>query len=175
MWQWPVSLVAKAAGTLLVLVGRWLGPPITFLVTKSPFLRGRIMSEDLVPLGNLQPLSGHRNSLIVSEKKKKGGELTPQVMNLQGLQTRPTGTVLQVRPRDIDIDGQIIPADPYDLIAVIKNLTQQIGDWKKMDNLMGKYMIVALRSARTAAVSDLKKFGIHWQIDKTSGESHFWL
>jgi hypothetical protein len=36
-------------------------------------------------------------------------------------------------------------------------------------------MIAALRKARSAMVSDFQKFGIHWEIDRTTGESMFWM
>ena len=123
-------------------------------------------------LGQLRPVGGV-NSLVVADKKK--GDLVPQMMGVKGLVARPAGQVLHIKRRSIEIEGEVVHADPTDLITVIRSITQEIGDWKKLDNLMSKYKVVALRSARQAAVSDLKKFGIHWEIEKSTGESIFYM
>lgn len=133
-------------------------------------------TEELVPLGQLRP--GAKNNSLVVADKGRGGELAvnPSFMGIKGLQTRQVGgTVLQVRKRDVEIDGLKIAADPHDLIAMIRTVTQQIGDYKAQDNLYGKYMVAGLRKVRSTMVADLQKFGIHWEIDKNSGESLFWM
>jgi len=129
--------------------------------------------NDLMPLGELRP-AGSENSLVVTDKKK--GDLAPHMMGVKGLMTRPAGgTVLRVRRREITIADKKYEADPHDLITMIRTVTQQIGDYKQQDNLLAKYMMDALRKARSAMVSDLQKFGIHWEVDKATGESVFWM
>lgn len=131
--------------------------------------------EDLVPLGQLRPGS-KSNSLVVSDRKKNAELATPSFMGIKGLQTRQVGgTVLHVKRRDVEIEGKLVAADPHDLITLIRTVTQQIGDYKAQDNLLGKYMVAGLRKVRSAMVSDLQKFGIHWEIDKNSGDSTFWM
>lgn len=125
----------------------------------------------MVPLGQLSksPLG---NKLVVSSKKST----MPARMGVQGLATRPVGgPVVHVKRREIIIDNQHLEADPEDLMTIIRSLTQEIGDLKRQDNLIGHYKVSALRTARQAVVSDLKKFGIHWEIDKVTGESAFWM
>ena len=97
-------------------------------------------------------------------------------MGVKGLVARPVGgTMLHVRKREIEIAGQRLTADPHDLMAMIRTVTQQIGDYKKQDNLLGQYMVEGLRKVRATIVSDLQKFGIHWEIDKSTGESYFYM
>ena len=131
--------------------------------------------EELVPLGQLRPGSKN-NSLVVSDRKKSAELATPSFMGIKGLQTRQVGgTVLHVKRREVDIDGLKVTADPHDLITMIRTVTQQIGDYKSQDNLLGKYMVAGLRKVRAAIVADLQKFGIHWEIDKGTGDSMFWM
>lgn len=132
------------------------------------------MENDLIPLGQLRPAGNNASTLAVTDRKK--GDILPQVMGVKGMVARPTGgSVLHVKRREIVIDEQSHQVDPQDIMTIIRSLTQEIGDWKKMDSIMGCYKVSALRTARQAAVSDLKKFGIHWQIDKATGESIFWM
>lgn len=133
------------------------------------------MSEDLVPLGQLRPGS-KSNSLLISDRNKNSETAVPSFMGIKGLQTRQVGgTVLHVKKREVDIDGLKVAADPHDLITMVRTVTQQIGEYKAQNSLYGKYMVSGLRKVRAIIVADLQKFGIHWEIDKTSGESMFWM
>lgn len=133
------------------------------------------MAEELVPLGQLRP-GAKNNSLVISDRKTTGELATPSFMGIKGLQTRQVGgTVLHVKRREVDIDGLKVAADPHDLITMVRTVTQQIGEYKAQDTLYGKYMVAGLRKVRATMVADLQKFGIHWEIDKGSGESMFWM
>ncbi len=84
--------------------------------------------------------------------------------------------VIQIRRREIQIDGKKHQADMYQLITMIKQVTQMIGDYKKENGLLGEYMISALRKARASMVSDLQtNFHVNWQINKQTGDSEFWM
>lgn len=132
--------------------------------------------EELVPFGHIQQ-GVKNNSLVVNDKHLKSGEISgSSFMDIKGIQTRPAGgAVLQIRKREVNIDGYKTEADPHDLITMIRTVTQQIGDYKSMDSLYGRYMVSGLRKVRANIVADLQKFGIHWEIDKNSGESIFWM
>lgn len=132
-------------------------------------------TEELVPLGQLRP-GAKSNALVISDRAKGGELATPSFMGIKGLQTRQVGgTILHVKKREVDIDGLKVVADPHDLITMVRTVTQQIGEYKAQDTLYGKYMVAGLRKVRATMVADLQKFGIHWEIDKGSGESMFWM
>jgi hypothetical protein len=131
--------------------------------------------EEMIYLGQLRP-GNKNNSLVVTERAKARQLSMASLMNVNGLQTRQVGgTILQVKKREVEIDGIKFDADPYDLITMIRTVTQQIGEYKDQQNLFGKYMVAGLRKVRASMVADLQKFGIHWEIDKNSGESMFWM
>jgi len=127
---------------------------------------------ELMTLGELRPAE-RDSSVVVADKK---GDHVPHLMGVNGLVQRSVGgTVLRVRKREVTIDEKKYDADPHDLISMIRTITQQIGDHKKEESLLAKYMISGLRKVRSAMVSDLQKFGIHWEIERGTGESIFWM
>lgn len=92
-----------------------------------------------------------------------------------------------IPPVSISRGGQIVHHDPAvvsgtkdgldseSLMRMIREITQQIGDYKRQNSLCGnRYVIPALRKARAAMVSDLEsKFRIHWKIDN-DGQCYFY-
>lgn len=90
--------------------------------------------------------------------------------------SRPQGSVVQVRPKSLKIGGKVYNVDPHQLIRMIKQVTQTIGEYKDKDNPYAGYVVGALRKARADMVSDLEHhFNIHWQIDEASGRSIFYM
>jgi len=74
----------------------------------------------------------------------------------------------------VRVMGENFEIDPSQFIRMIRQITQTIGEYKAMDNVYGRYVIPALRKARSDMVSDLEnKFGIHWEID-SNGNSRFY-
>lgn len=86
------------------------------------------------------------------------------------------GAIVQVRSREIVIAGEKRRVDPYQLIRIIKRVTQNIGEYKSAEDIYGKIIIGALRKARGDLVNILEdSFGIHWQIDERTGASVFYM
>jgi len=87
-----------------------------------------------------------------------------------------SGAIVQVRSREIVIAGEKRKVDPYQLIRIIKRVTQNIGEYKSAEDIYGKIIIGALRKARGDLVNILEdSFGIHWQIDERTGASVFYM
>lgn len=75
--------------------------------------------------------------------------------------------IVQVRAKAIKIGDKVYNIDPQQLIRMIKQVTQTIGEYKNRDNPYAGYVIGALRKARSDMVSDLEHhFNIHWEIDE---------
>jgi hypothetical protein len=76
----------------------------------------------------------------------------------------------------ITISGKEHKVDPRQLIRMIKNITQTIGEYKSQDNPYSAYVTSALRKARNDIASDLENsFSIHFSIDENTGKSQFTL
>ena len=89
---------------------------------------------------------------------------------------KPKGEMVQVRAKPLKIAGKTYNVDPRQLIRMIKQVTQTIGEYKDKDNPYGSYVVGALRKARSDMVSDLEHhFSIHWEIDEASGRSIFYM
>ena len=87
-----------------------------------------------------------------------------------------TGAVVQVRSRMLTIKGKRFTVDPYQLIRIIKRVTQSIGEYRDAENPYAAYVVDGLRKARGDMVSDLENnFHIHWQIDQHTGNSVFFM
>lgn len=122
------------------------------------------------------------SSTVVQIKNETVAERKPEpktdIVIHQGspLAQRSAGSVIQVRPREVMIAGEKVKVNPYELIRCIKRVTQNIGEYKEMDGIYSKVVIGALRKARGDLVSILEnEFHVHWQIDKTTGESIFFM
>lgn len=115
-----------------------------------------------------------KNQVAVRQEEPKGNSL---VIHRGSQVARRTGQALvQVRPKAITIGGQKVPVDPYQLMRIIKRLTQNIGEYKESETPHAKYIVTALRKCRGDAVSDLEHhFHIHWQIDEETGQSVFYM
>lgn len=85
-------------------------------------------------------------------------------------------SVVQVRPKTLTVAGKKYNIDPHQLIRMIKQVTQTIGEYKDQENPYSAYVVGAMRKARSDMVSDLEHhFGIHWQIDEVTGKSVFYM
>lgn len=86
------------------------------------------------------------------------------------------GAIVQVRSKQIAIAGTKAKVDPYQLIRMIKRVTQNIGEYKICEDVYYAVIIGALRKARGDLVGILEnEFGIHWQIDEETGRSTFYM
>jgi hypothetical protein len=85
------------------------------------------------------------------------------------------GQAIQVRAKEIMVAGKYRMVDPYQLMAMIKNVTQSIGEYKGMDNMFGDMVVGGFRKIRRDMVAQLEEnFRIRWSLDD-SGVSTFVL
>lgn len=86
------------------------------------------------------------------------------------------GQPVRVYPKVVKVAGKAFNLDPSQLIRMIRNVTQTIGEYKQMDNPYSAYIVNSLRKARADMVSDLEThFHINWRIDETTGKCLFWM
>jgi hypothetical protein len=79
------------------------------------------------------------------------------------------GQEIRVRAKQINVDGHLHMVDPYQLMGMIKNVTQTIGKYKNMQTLYGDLVVTGLRKVRRDMVSHLESnFRIHWGLDEQS-------
>jgi hypothetical protein len=83
-------------------------------------------------------------------------------------------SLVQFRTRKVKIDDELFDMSAQEMIRMIKEITQTIGEYKGKENPCARYAIHALRKSRSEVVSDLEHyFKITWQLDN-SGNSTFW-
>lgn len=98
------------------------------------------------------------------------------VVVYQGHPGKPHSTMVHVRSKPLKVGGKIYNVDAKQLIRMIRQVTQTIGEYKERDNIYAGYVIGALRKCRSDMVSDLEThFGIHWEIDESCGQSIFYM
>lgn len=132
---------------------------------------------------NLLPWRKQSTELVPVEKKKT--ELAPRKGELANVMPEDNpplapivvhGMTVLVRPKSVMISGKKHEIDPYQLMRMIKRVTQTIGEYNKVDGPYAAYIVTALRKARGDMVSDLEHhFRIHWQIDQNTGQSVFYM
>lgn len=119
----------------------------------------------LVPWGGkkeLVPIDVEGNDIVVHQ-----GAIAPVKQN---------GAVVRVRSRQLKIAGQVYTVDPQQLMRMIRQVTQTIGEYKDQDNPYAEYVVRGMRKTRSDMVSDLEHhFKIHWQIDEADGRSVFYM
>lgn len=80
------------------------------------------------------------------------------------------------RRKAITISGKTHQLDPKQLCRIIMHTTQQIGEYKAMNNPYSAYVVNALRKARNDMVSDLEtNFGIGHQIAENGRSVFYYL
>jgi len=118
-------------------------------------------------------LEDKSKSLVREDKKESDDVVIYKGNPLAGC---PRGEMVQVRPKSLKIGGKVYEVDPRQLIRMIKQVTQTIGEYKDRENPYAGYVIGALRKARNDMVSDLEThFNIQWEIDEHSGRSIFYM
>jgi hypothetical protein len=101
-------------------------------------------------------------------------ELSTEVID-NDVVVRRSGLV-EPRPKSLKIAGKVHKVDYQQLIRMVKQVTQTIGEYKDRDNPYASYVIGSLRKARADMVSDLEShFGINWEINEKTGKSVFYL
>lgn len=124
------------------------------------------MGFSLLKLGN-KSSTRKETTELVPVKKQESTEIT--VTN--GVR----GHIVQVRPKEISCGGQKRHVDPYQLMGMIKSITQTIGEYKNLDNAFADFATSGLRKTRRDMVSQLEEhFKIHWAIGE-DGRSVFYL
>lgn len=82
--------------------------------------------------------------------------------------------VKKTKTKEIIISGKKCVVDAEQLIRMVKQVCQSIGEHKNFDNAYANYIVPALRKSRSDIVSDLEHhFGIHWKLDN-EGNSVFY-
>jgi hypothetical protein len=82
--------------------------------------------------------------------------------------------IVQIRKKAIAISGKVHQLDPKQLCRIIMHTTQQIGEYKAMNNPYSAYVVNALRKARNDMVSDLEtNFNIGHRVGE-NGKSIFY-
>jgi hypothetical protein len=90
------------------------------------------------------------------------------------IQPRQQPVVQDNRRKAIVISGKSHTLDPKQLCRIIMHTTQQIGEYKAMNNPYSAYVVNALRKARNDMVSDLEvNFNIGHRIGD-NGKSIFY-
>ena len=130
------------------------------------------------------PWNKKESTALTTDKPSEPSELVladkdQDVVVYQGhpIATKPHGgTAVQVRAKPLKINGKVYDVDPKQLIRMIKQITQTIGEYKERDNVYSGYVVSALRKCRSDMISDLEQhFHIHWEIDEASGRSIFYM
>ena len=97
------------------------------------------------------------------------------IYNGNPLAKRGGGAVVQVRAKEIMVAGKKVTLDPYQLIRMIKQVTQTIGEYKGQNNPYALYVVKGMRKIRCDMVSDLEhNFRINWQVGD-DGTSVFYM
>ena len=126
---------------------------------------------NLIPWRNSEKKSSTTEIAIVNETKNDEIIIYP---NKNAISKRSGG--ISVRSKSLKISGKDYDIDPHQLMRMIRQVTQTIGEYKNRDNPYASYVIGALRKARSDMVSDLEHhFHIHWEIDESNGRCTFYL
>lgn len=113
--------------------------------------------------------------LIEEDEEESSSKSLAKVEEKKGLATtkkrndiviRKGNNIVQIKSKEIVIAGEKHKVDPYQLIRMIKRVTQNIGEYKGTeDDVYSAVIVGALRKARGDLVGVLEKnFNIHWQI-----------
>lgn len=102
-------------------------------------------------------------------------ESAPAPTSLQNVQRVPGLSLLRSKTRQITIGKRRYDVDVYDLIGMIKRVTQQIGQYNENeDDPYAAFMLSGLRSTRTEMASALEQYyGVHFKIE--DGQSVFYM
>jgi len=93
-----------------------------------------------------------------------------------GIPVQQFPKLIHFQAKQLTINGTVCLIDAEQLMGMIKNITQTIGEYKNMNNPMKHYVIPGLRKIRRDMVNDLEHhFHIHWQINQNTGECIFWM
>ncbi len=99
---------------------------------------------------------------LAKVEEKKG--LAP-IRKKNDIVIRKGNNIVQIKAKEIVIAGEKHKVDPYQLIRMIKRVTQNIGEYKLTEDVYSAVITGALRKARGDLVGILEKdFNIHWQI-----------
>ncbi len=116
-------------------------------------------------------------TLVVADDEEEGStEIV--VKSKTSIQKAPTNGLAQVqfKSKELVIAGKKTKTNPQQLIRCIKRITQNIGEYKGVEDVYANVVVTALRKARGDLVSILEsEFHINWQINPDTGESVFYM
>jgi hypothetical protein len=99
---------------------------------------------------------------LAKVEEKKG---LASVKKKNDIVIRKGNNIVQIKAKEIIIAGERHKVDPYQLIRMIRRVTQNIGEYKLTEDVYSAVITGALRKARGDLVGILEKdFNIHWQI-----------
>ena len=130
-------------------------------------------NKNLVKRGNNSQV---KVAKVISRSSKGGGLVKRRRTNGGKLVKRRKTTALSVNQKykTISIGGEEFNIDSDTLIRMIKQITQGIGEYKRMNNCYSRYIVSSLRKSRSDMISDLEHhFHIKWEIDSETGKSVF--
>lgn len=110
----------------------------------------------------------------IAQRAKKYFYPTEREDNAPAVQSTHRGLLMRYPPRTVQVGKDVYDdVHPEELMRIIKNITQTIGEYKNQGNMHASYAIPALRKARSQVVADLEKhFKITWQAN-SDGKSEF--
>jgi hypothetical protein len=110
------------------------------------------------------------------ERNSYVGVFAPKIKpNSGAVVRRSSGITVRVSPKEIMVGRNYRMVDPQELISMIRNITQSIGEYKAMNNAYGDFVIGGMRKIRRDIVAQLESnFRIHWRLDD-DGNSIFYL
>lgn len=118
------------------------------------------------------------NNLCVAPEGIDIEEQTEQTAKVTGLRLAkvPQTAMIRVKKKEISIGKEKYSVDAYDLMRMIRQVTQTIGEYKDAEHTYSAYVTHGLRKIRNDMASDLEThFSIHFQIDQQTGKSIFFL
>lgn len=125
-------------------------------------------------MNELVPAIENANVPAVVDRRNDMIKIIDQKIDERNSLVRMGNTLVRIPRREIVIDRQRRMTDPNELMTMIKQITQMIGDYKKENTLFSDFMISGLRKIRSSMVATLQEhFHIGWTIDRDSGESIF--
>src|SRR5271169_2704997 len=87
-----------------------------------------------------------KDKIVTVEDENKSDIVVIQSSKLTA--AKPISPVVQVRRKSIVIGGKKFNVDPHALMRMVMQVTQEIGEYKDLENPMALYSITGLRRVR---------------------------
>ncbi len=135
------------------------------------------MSGSIIPWGKKKEQEQEEKpSTAVAVREERKSDIAIYKGNPLAPARTGNNALVQVRSKELMVAGKKRKVDPYQLIRIIKRVTQNIGEYKGYEDVYSSVIVGALRKARGDLVNILEdEFHIHWQINADTGESVFYM